>query len=77
MKCWDYHQKRDIDFTIDLVPGETPVSKSTYRMSTPEFAELNMQLHELIEKLYKTKCVSMGSIDVICQEEIWDFKVVY
>ena len=27
--------KRDIDFTIDLVPGATPVSKTPYRMSTP------------------------------------------
>ena len=28
-------QKRDIDFTIQLVPGATLVSKSPYRMSTP------------------------------------------
>ena len=27
--------KRDIDFTIDLVPGATPVSKKPYKMSTP------------------------------------------
>ena len=27
--------KRDIDFTIDLVPGVAPVSKAPYRMSTP------------------------------------------
>ena len=29
--------KRDIYFTIDLVPGAAPVSKTPYRMSTPEF----------------------------------------
>ena len=28
--------KRDIDFTIELVPGAAPVSKTPYRMSTPE-----------------------------------------
>ena len=28
--------KRDIDFSIDLVLGATPMSKITYRMSTPE-----------------------------------------
>ena len=27
--------KRDIDFTIELVPGEAPVSKTPYKMSTP------------------------------------------
>ena len=27
--------KRHIDFTIELVPGATPVSKTPYRMSTP------------------------------------------
>ena len=26
--------KRDIDFTIELVPGVAPVSKTPYRMST-------------------------------------------
>jgi hypothetical protein len=28
--------RRDIDFSINLMPGETPVSKTPYRMSTPE-----------------------------------------
>ena len=28
--------KRNIDFTIELVPGAAPVSKTPYRMSTPE-----------------------------------------
>ena len=27
--------KRDIDFTIELVPGAVPVFKTLYRMSTP------------------------------------------
>jgi hypothetical protein len=27
--------KRDIDFSIDLVPGAVPTSKVPYRMSTP------------------------------------------
>ena len=36
--------KRDIDFTIELVPVEAPVSKTPYRMSTPEMLELKMKL---------------------------------
>jgi hypothetical protein len=27
--------KRDIDFSINPMPGETPISKTPYRMSTP------------------------------------------
>jgi hypothetical protein len=27
--------KRDIDFSINMMPGETPISKTPYRMSTP------------------------------------------
>ena len=50
--------KRDIDFTIGLVPGETPVSKTPYRMSTPEMLELRMQLQELLEKKYISLRVS-------------------
>ena len=42
--------KRDIDFTIELVPGVAPVSKKPYRMSTSEMLELKMQLQELLEK---------------------------
>ena len=38
--------KRDIVFTIELVPGATLVSKTPYRMSTPEMLELKMQLLE-------------------------------
>ena len=34
--------KRDIDFTIELVPGAAPVSRTPYRMSTPEMLEMKM-----------------------------------
>ena len=33
---------RYIDFTIELVAGAAPVSKTPYRMSTPEMLELKM-----------------------------------
>ena len=44
--------RRDIDFTIELVPGAALVSKAPYRMSTPEMLELKMQLQELLENKY-------------------------
>jgi hypothetical protein len=28
--------RRDIDFSIDLAPGAVPMSRTTYRMSTPK-----------------------------------------
>ena len=50
--------KRDIDFTIELVPREAPVSKTPYMMSTLEMLELRMQLQELLENKYIRLSVS-------------------
>jgi hypothetical protein len=50
--------KRDIDFSINLMPGATPVSKTPYRMSTPELKELQMKLKELLKKGYIRPSVS-------------------
>jgi hypothetical protein len=36
--------KRDIDFSINLIPGAALVSKTPYRMSTTEMNELQMKL---------------------------------
>ena len=36
--------KRDIDFTIDLIPGVLPSSKSLYQMNIIELTELKSQL---------------------------------
>jgi hypothetical protein len=44
--------KRDIDFSIDLVPGSSLVSKTCYRMDTLELKELQMQLEEILKKGY-------------------------
>lgn len=44
--------KRDIDFSIRLVPRVVPISKAPYRMSTPELLELKLQLQELMDKKY-------------------------
>jgi hypothetical protein len=50
--------KREIDFSINLVPGVAPVSKILYRMSTPELKELQMNLEELLKKGYIHPSVS-------------------
>jgi hypothetical protein len=50
--------KRDIDFSIDLVPGVSLVSKTPYKMGTLELKELQMQLEELLKKGYICPSVS-------------------
>jgi hypothetical protein len=44
--------KRDIAFSIDLVLGAAPESKTPYRMGTPELKELQMQHEEILKKGY-------------------------
>ena len=44
--------KRELDFTIELVPGAVPSSKAPYRMNILELNELKSQLKELIDKKY-------------------------
>jgi hypothetical protein len=44
--------RRDIDFLVELAPGVVPVSRTPYRMSTPELVELKLQLKEMMEKGY-------------------------
>jgi hypothetical protein len=57
--------KRDIDFSINLMPGAAPVSKNPYRMSTPELKELQLQLEELLKKGYICPSVSPWGAPVL------------
>jgi hypothetical protein len=50
--------RREIDFSIDLLPGSTPISKEPYRMSLPELTKLKIQLQELLDKEYIRPSVS-------------------
>ena len=43
---------RAVDFTIDLVIGTAPISKTRYRMAPLEISELKTQLQELLHKGY-------------------------
>ena len=49
---------RDTEFTIDLIPGATPIAIPSYRMSPAELVELKTQLDELIELKFIEKSVS-------------------
>ena len=50
--------KRDLDFTIDLMPRLAPISQDPYHMSSPELAKLRMQIQELLDKKYIWPSVS-------------------
>ena len=52
--------KRELDFTIELVPGAVPSSKASYRMNILELNELKSQLKELIDKKYIRPNMSPG-----------------
>ena len=57
--------KRDIDFTIELMPGAAPMSKMPYKMSTLEILELKMQLQELLENEYIRSNMSPWGVPVL------------
>jgi len=57
--------KRDIDITIDLVPGSVPISKAPYRLNILELKELKAQLQELIDKKYIRPSVSPWGAPVL------------
>jgi hypothetical protein len=57
--------RRDIDFSINIMPGVAPVSKTPYKMSTPELKELQMQLEELLMKGYICPSVSPWGAPVL------------
>ncbi|XP_070682440.1 uncharacterized protein [Malus domestica] len=41
---------RDVEFSIDLLPGTDPISLTPYRMAPAELRELKIQLQELLDK---------------------------
>jgi hypothetical protein len=50
--------RREIEFSLDLLPSSTPISKSPYQMSLPELTELKIQHKELLDKEYIRPIIS-------------------
>jgi hypothetical protein len=44
--------ERKVEFSIELIPGTTPISKRAYRVSGLELVELKKQIGKLLEKAY-------------------------
>ncbi|KAL9268383.1 Transposon Ty3-I Gag-Pol polyprotein-like protein, partial [Drosera capensis] len=56
---------RELDISIELVPGAAPISKAPYRMAPAELKELKTQLEELLEKGYIRPSVSPWGAPVL------------
>ena len=41
---------REVEFTVDIISGTQPISKTPYRMAPAKLKELKLQLQELLDK---------------------------
>ena len=57
--------KREIEFSIDLLPGTGPISIAPYRMASKELQELKKQLEELLDKQFIRPSVSPWGAPVL------------
>jgi len=65
----DVPPEREVEFSIDLVPGTKPVSMTPYRMSTSELAELKKQLEDLLEKKFVRPSVSPWGAPILLDKK--------
>ena len=56
---------REVEFTIDLIPGTEPISIPPYRMATVELRELKAQLEELLSKGFIRPSISPWATPVL------------
>ncbi|GJT51925.1 RNA-directed DNA polymerase [Tanacetum coccineum] len=53
---------RDIQHCIDFIPGSAITNRLAYQMNSKEFAELQRQVTELLNNIFRTKYTSKGKI---------------
>ena len=71
--------EREVESTIDLIPGTEPISIPPYRMAPVELRELKAQLEELLSKGFIRPSISpWGSSSSLREKkkEKWEFAVV-
>ncbi|GAU42520.1 hypothetical protein TSUD_376480 [Trifolium subterraneum] len=62
---FDLPPEREVWFSIDLIPGTSPISMAPYCMSASEFDELKKKLEELLEKRFIRPSVSLWGAPVL------------
>ncbi|MCI55550.1 RNA-directed DNA polymerase (Reverse transcriptase), partial [Trifolium medium] len=61
----DLPPEREVEFSIDIVPGSSPISMAPYRMSAAELKKLKEQLEEFLEKRFVRPSVSPWGAPVL------------
>ena len=61
--------EREVEFSMDLVPGTRPISTEPYRMSASELLELKSQLEDLLEKKFVRPSVSPWGAPVLLEKK--------
>ena len=69
MNCRGMPPDRELEFSIVLMPGASPISKRPYKMSQPELVELKKQLDELKEKGFIRESMSPWGAPVLFAEK--------
>ncbi|WVZ76144.1 hypothetical protein U9M48_024142 [Paspalum notatum var. saurae] len=65
--------KRDIKFSIELVPETAPIYKKAYRIAGVELLEVKKQIDELLEKGFIRKSTSpWASLVLLTEKERWN-----
>ncbi|MCO6516618.1 MAG: hypothetical protein J6586_09040, partial [Snodgrassella sp.] len=57
--------ERDVEFSIDLLPGTDPISLTPYRMAPAELRELKIQLQELLDQGFIQPSISPWGAPVL------------
>ena len=60
---------RDVDFTIELHPGTSPIFMTPHRMTFVELQELNVQLQELLDKGFIKPSTSLWDAPILFAKE--------
>ena len=61
----DLSPDRDVEFSIDILPGTTPILKAPYRMAPTKMKELKIQLQDLLDKRFIWLSVSPWKAPVL------------
>jgi hypothetical protein len=60
---------RDIEFSIDLLPGTAPIAKQPYRMAPVEHEEVKKTIDELLAKGYIHRSFSPWAFPILLVEK--------
>ncbi|XP_052874691.1 uncharacterized protein LOC128280548 [Gossypium arboreum] len=56
---------REVEFAIEVYPSTTPISIPSYHMSPTELKELNVQLHDLLDRGFIRPSISLWGAPVL------------